>query len=142
VFKKGDKYFRSGDLMKIDEKGFYYFCDRIGDTFRWKGENVSTTEVAEVLSVFPGLKEINVYGVAVKGTDGRAGMAAIVADDSLDFAKFGAYAAKELPAYAVPLFLRRLPEYFSFFNSYLSFFLSFAFSHLHSVSLPLLSLSF
>ena len=121
MFKKGDKYFRTGDLLKKDEKGFFYFCDRIGDTFRWKGENVSTTEVAEILSIFPGLKEVNVYGVEVKGTDGRAGMAAIVADHSLDFAKLGAHAAKELPAYAVPLFLRILPEYF------LSFFLSFFF---------------
>jgi fatty-acyl-CoA synthase len=66
--------------MRKDEKGFFYFVDRIGDTFRWKGENVSTSEVSEVLGAFPGVNHANVYGVAIPGTEGRIGMAAIVAD--------------------------------------------------------------
>jgi len=114
AFKKGDKWFRSGDLLKIDEKGYYYFVDRIGDTFRWKGENVSTTEVAEIVSLFPGIREANVYGVTVPGADGRAGMAALVLENNdlskFDFAQLGAHTAKDLPHYAVPLFLRILPE--------------------------------
>jgi len=73
-------------LMK-DQRGFYHFVDRIGDTFRWKGENVSTTEVAEVLSVFPGVIEANVYGVQIPGKDGRACMAGIIYKDDLDFKK-------------------------------------------------------
>ena len=81
VFEPGDAWFRTGDLMRRDEHGYFYFVDRIGDTFRWKGENVATSEVAEAICAFPGIKEANVYGVAIPGTDGRAGMATIVADD-------------------------------------------------------------
>ena len=80
-------YFRTGDLLMKDQRGFYHFVDRIGDTFRWKGENVSTTEVAEVLSVFPGVIEANVYGVQIPGKDGRACMAGIIYKDDLDFKK-------------------------------------------------------
>ena len=76
VFVNGDAWFRSGDLMRQDSAGFFYFVDRIGDTFRWKGENVSTSEVAETLSTCPGVIEAIVYGVAVPGAEGRAGMAA------------------------------------------------------------------
>lgn len=111
AFVKGDQYFRTGDLLMRDAKGYFYFVDRIGDTFRWKGENVSTTEVAETLSIFPGVQEVNVYGAAVPGKDGRACMAAMVFDESkLDFDGLLAHASKELPSYAVPLFIRRLPE--------------------------------
>jgi len=78
VKEKGDSYFRTGDLLKYDKDGFWYFVDRIGDTFRWHGENVSTAEVATILSEFPGLQECNVYGVQIPGMDGRCGMAAIV----------------------------------------------------------------
>ena len=106
VFEKGDQWFRTGDLLKQDKRGYFYFVDRIGDTFRWKGENVSTNEVSEAISVFPGIKEANVYGVSVPGTDGRAGMAAIVCDPGLDLVKLHAHIIKELPDYARPLFVR------------------------------------
>jgi fatty-acyl-CoA synthase len=110
VFEKGDAYFRTGDLLRSDAAGFYYFVDRIGDTFRWKGENVATGEVAEVLATFPGVREANVYGVKVPNNEGRAGMAALVADAALDLAGLWAHVEKNLAAYARPLFLRFQPE--------------------------------
>jgi len=106
VFAEGDTWFRSGDLMRRDAKGYFYFIDRIGDTFRWKGENVSTTEVSEIISVFAGIREANVYGVEVPGREGRAGMAAIVSDEDLKLADLRSYLAAHLPDYARPLFLR------------------------------------
>ena len=106
VFKRGDAWFRSGDLMRRDSDGYFQFVDRIGDTFRWKGENVSTTEVAEAICTFPGVAEANVYGVAVAGRDGRAGMAAIVCIPGLDLAALRAHLAVRLPDYARPVFLR------------------------------------
>jgi len=110
VFEKGDRWFATGDLMKTDADGYFYFVDRIGDTFRWKGENVSTNEVAERLSAAPGVKEVSVYGVAVDGADGRAGMAALVVDADWDVNTFGEHVARELPPYAQPLFVRIQPE--------------------------------
>jgi fatty-acyl-CoA synthase len=108
VFTEGDKWFRSGDLMRKDALGYFYFIDRIGDTFRWKSENVSTTEVAEAISTYPGIHEVNVYGVKVKHSEGRAGMAALVVDDvgQFDFDAFRQHLTKCLPEYARPLFLR------------------------------------
>jgi fatty-acyl-CoA synthase len=108
VFQEGDAWFRTGDLMRRDAAGYYYFIDRIGDTFRWKGENVSTTEVAEAIATFPGVREANVYGVAVPGYEGRAGMAALVVDGVRDFDLAGlrAHVAAHLPPYARPVFLR------------------------------------
>ena len=106
VFEKGDQWFRTGDLLKQDKLGYFYFVDRIGDTFRWKGENVSTNEVSEAISVFPGIKEANVYGVVIPGADGRAGMASIVSDNDLDLVKLHHHINKELPDYARPLFIR------------------------------------
>jgi fatty-acyl-CoA synthase len=106
VFAAGDAWFRSGDLMRQDADGYFYFIDRIGDTFRWKGENVSTTEVSETITGFPGVHEANVYGVEVAGCEGRAGMAAIVCDRDLDLAALRTYLAARLPDYARPLFVR------------------------------------
>jgi len=106
VFAKGDAWFRTGDLMRQDKDGYFYFIDRIGDTFRWKGENVSTNEVGDVLSLFPGVTEANVYGVKVGGLDGRAGMAAIAAADDLDLSALHDHIEKNLPPFARPLFLR------------------------------------
>ena len=109
VFEPGDRWYRTGDLLKQDAAGFFYFVDRLGDTFRWKGENVSTTEVAAVLRVCPGVSDAAVYGVAVPGADGRAGMAAIVVDDGFDFGTLQAHLTERLPSYARPLFVRICP---------------------------------
>jgi len=106
VFAPGDAWFRTGDLLRRDADGYYYFVDRIGDTFRWKGENVATNEVAEVLSVHPGVQEANVYGVPVPGADGRAGMAALVVGAELSLDALYTHLEQQLPAYARPRFLR------------------------------------
>jgi fatty-acyl-CoA synthase len=108
VFKPGDAWYRTGDLMRRDAAGFYYFVDRIGDTFRWKGENVSTAEVMSALAAAPGVTEGVVYGVSVPGTDGRAGMAALVVDATFDLGTLRAHAVERLPSYARPVFLRLL----------------------------------
>jgi fatty-acyl-CoA synthase len=110
VFAAGDAWFRTGDLMRQDADGYYYFVDRIGDTFRWKGENVATAEVADVLCGFPGLFHATVYGVVVPGHDGRAGMAAFAGADDVDLAALHAHLNRSLPSYAQPLFLRRRDE--------------------------------
>lgn len=110
VFKRGDAYFRTGDLLRHDRDDYFYFVDRIGDTFRWKGENVSTGEVAAAISGCPGIREVNVYGVDVPGAEGRAGMASIVVDPTFDFEALAECVDRELPLYARPLFVRLLPE--------------------------------
>ncbi len=110
VFAKGDAWFRTGDLMRRDAHGYFYFVDRIGDTFRWKGENVATSEVTEALSHVPGIREANVYGVSVPGMDGRAGMAALVTDEKFDILKLAGYLQTRLPHYARPVFLRLQPQ--------------------------------
>ena len=109
VFAQGDAWFRTGDLLRRDAHGYFYFVDRIGDTFRWKGENVATGEVAEVLSAVKGIAEANVYGVTVAGHEGRAGMAALVVTDGFDTALLAAKLAERLPSYARPVFLRLMP---------------------------------
>ncbi|WP_426210325.1 long-chain-acyl-CoA synthetase [Pseudomonas sp. TWR2-1-1] len=108
VFQAGDAYWSSGDLLRYDDDGYFYFVDRIGDTFRWKSENVSTLEVAGTLSDLPGLELINVYGVHVPGHEGRAGMAAILMQPGQTFDPQAFYDLTEarLPRYAAPMFVR------------------------------------
>ncbi|HEX5356300.1 MAG TPA: long-chain-acyl-CoA synthetase [Aquabacterium sp.] len=114
VFKKGDAWFNTGDLIRDMGFGHIGFVDRVGDTFRWKGENVATTEVEAALGTIDGIEEAVVYGVEVPGADGRAGMAAIRWDDSkghIDGAALAAALHKALPKYAVPLFIRVREEH-------------------------------
>ena len=106
VFKEGDAWYRTGDLMRRDERGFYYFVDRVGETYRWKGENVSTAEVLSVLTASRGVIDGVVYGVIVPGADGRAGTAALQVNGDFDLAAFRAEVATRLPPYARPVFLR------------------------------------
>jgi fatty-acyl-CoA synthase len=108
VFKPGDAWYRTGDLMRRDAAGFYYFVDRIGETYRWKGENVSTAEVLTALTAAPGVEEGVVYGVAVPFADGRAGMAALVVNREFDLPALRSLIAARLPAYARPVFVRIL----------------------------------
>ncbi|KAL7978500.1 hypothetical protein Chor_004317 [Crotalus horridus] len=111
VFTKGDSAYLSGDVLVMDELGYLYFRDRTGDTFRWKGENVSTTEVEGTLSRILSMADVVVYGVAVPGTEGKAGIAAVVdKEHSCDLERFAAEMKKALPAYARPVFLRLLKE--------------------------------
>jgi fatty-acyl-CoA synthase len=106
VFANGDAWFRTGDLMRKDETGFFYFVDRIGDTFRWKGENVSTAEVAATACAAANVIEAVAYGVAIPGTEGRAGMLAAVVSPDFDLAAFRRHLIERLPEYARPLFVR------------------------------------
>lgn len=114
VFAEGDAWFRTGDLLRSDSEGFMYFVDRIGDTFRWKGENVSTAEVAEVLSTVKAVEEANVYGVQVGDHEGRCGMASVVAGEGwageATLAEIYTETEENLPSYARPLFLRVQPQ--------------------------------
>jgi fatty-acyl-CoA synthase len=110
VFAPGDAWFRTGDLMRKDARGFYYFVDRLGDTYRWKGENVATSEVEEALSAFPGVVHANVYGVAVSDADGKAGMAALVWEGEPQLSALRAHLASRLPRHAWPIFLRLRSE--------------------------------
>ena len=115
----GDAWFNTGDLMRTVDVGYtlgydhYQFVDRVGDTFRWKSENVSTNEVGEIINGFEQVKFCNIYGVEVPGADGRAGMAALTLEEGVtqfDTSAFAAYVRQELPAYAVPVFLRIQPD--------------------------------
>ena len=108
IFEKGDSYFLTGDLLVTDEYGYAYFVDRIGDNFRWHGENVSTAEVEAIMSKRLGLRDVIVYGVRVPGTEGRAGMAAVVDPDNtgIDLNALVLGLSEELPHYAHPIFLR------------------------------------
>jgi citronellyl-CoA synthetase len=120
-FSDGDLYFNTGDLMRTLDVGFAYgqthyeFVDRIGDTFRWKSENVSTNEVGEIINNFSEVVSTNVYGVEIPGTDGRAGMAAIVfndgiGSDQIDLGALSQHINENLPSYARPIFIRVLEE--------------------------------
>ena len=108
VFKAGDAWFNTGDLMR--DQGFKHvqFVDRLGDTFRWKGENVSTTEVENCIGQFPAVTDVVVYGVEVPETNGKAGMATLWLEDQAEFDPdaFYQFVSQVLPAYAVPLFVR------------------------------------
>lgn len=111
VFGPHDAWFSTGDLLRCDVEGFFYFVDRTGDTFRWKGENVSTNEVAEAVAAFTGIAQANVYGVQYDGRDGKAGMASVrlhdgVQEDSIDMADLFTHLYTTLPHYAIPLFIR------------------------------------
>ncbi|XP_055095283.1 long-chain fatty acid transport protein 1 isoform X3 [Symphalangus syndactylus] len=111
VFSKGDSAYLSGDVLVMDELGYMYFRDRSGDTFRWRGENVSTTEVEGVLSRLLGQTDVAVYGVAVPGVEGKAGMAAVADPHSLlDPNAIYQELQKVLAPYARPIFLRLLPQ--------------------------------
>ncbi|MHB8283778.1 MAG: AMP-binding protein, partial [Caulobacteraceae bacterium] len=109
VLTPGDAWFRTGDLMRKDEAGYFYFVDRVGDSFRWKGENVSAAEVAETLSTCTGVQGAAVYGVEIPGCEGRAGMAALKTTSDFDLAVLRRELAVRLPAYARPVFLRLVP---------------------------------
>jgi acyl-CoA synthetase (AMP-forming)/AMP-acid ligase II len=110
VFKKGDLYYRSGDALRRDADGKWHFLDRLGDTFRWKSENVSTAEVALTMGQYPGVAEANVYGVLVPNAEGRAGCAALHLDPNyrgtVDYSELLRFLRSRLPRYAVPVFLR------------------------------------
>ncbi|KAA8647435.1 hypothetical protein EYZ11_004061 [Aspergillus tanneri] len=124
VLRKGDAFFRTGDMVRWDAEGRWYFNDRLGDTFRWKSENVSTSEVAEILGAHADVQEANVYGVALPNHDGRAGCAAVVLEQQLHatdpsvlslpspstLESLASHVLKSLPRYAVPLFLRFTPQ--------------------------------
>lgn len=101
-------------MMREDKDGRVYFVDRLGDTFRWHSENVSTNEVSDVMGTFPQIAECNVYGVEVPRSDGRCGCAGIVMRDGItvetfDYEGLAGHAVKRLPKYAVPIFLRMTP---------------------------------
>ena len=111
----GNSWFRSGDMLRVDSDGRVYFVDRLGDTFRWKSENVSTNEVSDVLGQHPHIAEVNVYGVTIPNADGRCGMATIVLADGIneetaDFRGLATHVLENLPGYAVPYFMRITPQ--------------------------------
>ncbi|KAL8919452.1 MAG: hypothetical protein Q9172_004968 [Xanthocarpia lactea] len=115
VLEKDDAYFRTGDVVRWDKEGRWWFCDRIGDTYRWKSENVSTAEVSEVLGMHSAIEEANVYGVELPHHDGRAGCATITFHDGMDqspkvFDGIASHVKAKLPRYAVPIFLRVTKE--------------------------------
>jgi len=110
VFAVGDAWLRTGDLMMRDEQGYLHFIDRMGDTFRWKGENVATSEVNDTITACPGILDASTYGVEVNGTDGRAGMAALVVNPDFDFGIFREHLSRRLPPYAIPAFVRLCPS--------------------------------
>ncbi|OHW99135.1 AMP-binding enzyme [Colletotrichum incanum] len=114
ILRKGDCFYRTGDSLRRDSDGRWFFLDRLGDTYRWKGENVSTAEVSEVLGRYPGVNEAIVYGVKLPGHDGKAGAAALDIDpvqkSSFNYGDFLSYTRARLPRYAVPIFIRLLHE--------------------------------
>jgi len=112
AFKKGDSYFISGDIFKLHENSYVSFVDRLGDTFKWKGEVVATNEVADILNRFGGIEDSNVYGVEVKNTEGRCGMVSftLLPDTEIDMKQLADYVIEKLPVYARPYFVRLRSE--------------------------------
>ena len=118
VFEEGDAWFNTGDLIRKVDVGFalgkehYQFVDRIGDTFRWKSENVSTNEVGEILNGYHDVNMSNVYGVKIPGCEGRAGMVAFSLEnrEHFNWDEFSAYVENNLPKYARPIFVRIIEE--------------------------------
>jgi len=110
VFAQEDAWYRTGDLMRKDAQGFFYFVDRVGDTYRWKGENISTGEVTAAVTACAHVIDAAVYGVTVPGADGRAGMAALVVEPDFDLGAFRSDLTQRLPDYARPVFLRIVPN--------------------------------
>ena len=106
AFKQGDRFYNTGDLLMLHEDDWLSFADRVGDTFRWKGENVSTNEVAEILNGAPGVLESNVYGVKVPGAEGRAGMASLNCSEDFSMDRLEGYVRENLPVYMRPYFVR------------------------------------
>lgn len=108
VIEKGDAFLKSGDLVKLHEDNWVSFADRVGDTFRWKGENVATLEVESILNKFPSIEICNVFGVAISNYDGKAGMAAIKLNIEYEFHpdQFSSFVCDNLPDYSIPIFLR------------------------------------
>jgi acyl-CoA synthetase (AMP-forming)/AMP-acid ligase II len=113
VFRKGDTYFISGDLVVLHDDNWLSFYDRTGDTFRWKGENVSTLEVESIINSHPAIDSSTVFGVSVPKTEGKAGMAAIKLEEgeNLDIENFSNYISDSLPNYAIPIFIRLCKEF-------------------------------
>lgn len=113
VHRIGDSFFSSGDLVTIDKYYYVYFKDRIGDTYRWRGENVSTNEVESIMARFLQLTDVAVFGVEIAGEEGRIGMAAIVeaeSESNIDLVALIAFLRKSLPAYAIPHFIRIIKQ--------------------------------
>ncbi|MFW9939526.1 MAG: long-chain-acyl-CoA synthetase [Candidatus Thorarchaeota archaeon] len=108
IFRKNDRYFNTGDMLKLHDDLWVSFADRFGDTFRWKSENVSTTEVESILNSFPAIQMSAVYGVTIPNTEGKAGMAAIKLNPSIKFEidKFSKFVCDVLPGYSIPIFIR------------------------------------
>jgi acyl-CoA synthetase (AMP-forming)/AMP-acid ligase II len=112
VFRKNDTYFNTGDMLKVHENKWVSFVDRFGDTFRWKGENVSTLEVEAILSSFPAIQNSAVYGAAIPNTEGKAGMAAVTLESTLkfDIDELSQFVVSSLPSYSIPIFIRIMEE--------------------------------
>ena len=121
VLVKGDAYVRTGDVVRWDKEGRWWFCDRIGDTFRWKSENVSTAQVSEILGTHPKIFEANVYGVEVPHHDGRAGCAAVLFEGDVVTEEIleglAKHATQKLPKYSVPVFLRMVTDHMATGNN-------------------------
>ncbi len=112
VFRKNDTFFHTGDMLKVHKDRWVSFVDRFGDTFRWKGENVSTLEVEAILNSFPAIQYSAVYGVAIPNTEGKAGMAAFTLDSSIkfDIDELSQFVLSSLPSYSIPIFMRIMEE--------------------------------